>query len=502
VTVTLLDHSWPHVSPALRGNHIGGAWREAAGGARLHDENPGDTADSPGDFASSDAGDAHAAVAAALAAERGWRALGAVPRGEILARAAAAVRDRARELARAVTWENGKTAAEAEAEVARAADHLAFYAAEGRRLDGALAPADDPAVLALAERVPVGVSALITPFNFPLAIPAWKIGAALVSGCTAVWKPSPLTPLSAALLMRVLEEAGLPEGVLNLLQGDAVPAGALVGHAAVRAVSFTGSYEVGMRIRAATSDRLVRTQLELGGNNALVVLADADLEAAADAAVGGAFGQAGQRCSATSRLIVDTRVKRPFLELVEDRARALRVGYGIDPRTDMGPLIDARHVRLCEDAVGAAVSGSARLVCGGRRPAGDLPPGHYFTPTVLADVDPASAIAAEEVFGPVLSVIDCRGTDEAVRIVNRIRYGMSATVFTADTGRALGLRDELEAGMLHINRPGTGAFPHLPHVGAKDSQHGPAECGRAGLDFYTQWRTTCARLPRPDRPRP
>ncbi len=333
---------------------------------------------------------------------------------------------------------------------------------------------------------------LITPWNFPLAIPMWKVAPALLSGCTAVLKPSPLTPLTAALLVEVFQEAGVPAGVLNLVQGDVAAGEALVANPRVAGVSFTGSLGVGTAIHTGGAPRLLRTQLELGGKNAVVVCDDADLDRAVEAVVHGAFGQAGQRCSATSRAVVDVRVRDEFLERLVPRVADLRVGPGDDPASRIGPVVDT----VRRDAVLAAVAGALRdggkVVCGGgpeERPG--LPEGCYVQPTVVRDVPWDAELAQEEVFGPVLAVIDAEDFDDAMRIANCVRYGMSGTVFTASPSRAFEALERFEAGMLHVNRPGVGAYAHLPHTGAKASQYGPPECSPEVFDFYTQWHSAC-----------
>ncbi|MFF5784603.1 aldehyde dehydrogenase family protein [Streptomyces sp. NPDC012693] len=478
-------------SPHQLRNYVGGVWTAAESGITRENVNPADRSDVIGVFPESGGVDAEQAVAEAAGALAGWRGLGPIRRGEYLARAARILEERAEGFARTITREQGKLLTEARAEVRRAVTVLHFVAGEGRRLNGATTPAEDDRTMALTFRRPIGVVGLITPWNFPLAIPTWKVAPALLSGCTAVLKPSPLTPLTPALLVDVFHEAGLPHGVLNLVHGDAAAGEALVAHPRVAGVSFTGSSAVGAAVHHSGSRRLLRTQLELGGKNAVVVLDDADLDKAVPAVVTGAFGQAGQRCSATSRVIVDRRVRDGFLGRLMPRVSALRVGPGADPRSQLGPVVDGDHLRSCLEAVARARGAGAELLCGGGRPAGDLPDGFYMAPTVLSGVAPDAEVAQEEVFGPLLTVIEADGFDDAVRIANGVRYGMSAAVFTTSQSRAFEAVERLEAGMLHVNRPGVGAYAHLPHVGTKASQYGPAECGPQMWDFYTEWRTAC-----------
>lgn len=475
---------------AIHGNYVEGRWASPESGQSRTNTNPADATDVIGEFAESGGPDTEMAVTAAARAQEEWRALGAIARAQYLRRVEDALRDRREEFARTITWEQGKRLDEARSEVDRSLAILDFTAGEARRLNGVTTPAEDPRTLAFTFRRALGVTALITPWNFPLAIPVWKVAPALLAGCTAVLKPSPFTPLTAARLVDLFHEAALPAGVLNLVQGDRAAGEALVGHPAVAGVSFTGSLAVGTAIQCAGAGRLARTQLELGGKNAAIVLADADLELAVDAIVYGAFGQAGQRCSATSRAIVDTSIRDEFLSRLRDRVTRLRVGPGSDDATDVGPLITAQRREECLAAIDAARAAGARILCGGG-PTDVDPPGNYVEPTVLFDVPEDSAIAQEEVFGPVLSVVDGDGFDDALRIANGVRYGMSGTIFTTDTGLIFEALDRFEAGMLHVNRPGVGSYAHLPHGGTKMSQHGAPECSPEVWDFYTEWRSAC-----------
>ncbi|MDN3260534.1 aldehyde dehydrogenase family protein [Streptomyces sp. CSDS2] len=472
-------------------NHIEDRWCDAESGRTRENRNPGDLADIVSRSADSTAADALAAVTAAQAALPAWRALGPVRRGEIVMRTARLVAERRQEFAETITREHGKLLREALGEVDRTVALLEYTAGEGRRLGGATLPADDPRTMALTRREPIGVVGLVTPWNFPLAIPAWKVAPALVAGCSVVFKPSPLTPLTAALLVECFVAAGAVSGVLNLVHGGAEVGEALVKIPAVAGISFTGSVEVGRAIHTAGAPRFLRTQLEMGGKNAALVLADADLDAAADAIVAGAFGQAGQRCSATSRVVVDRAVHGELVRRLAERAAALRVGDGMEADSQLGPVVSAERLRACLDGVRQAVAEGAVAVTGGERVNEGVPDGYFMAPTVLDGVRPDSYIAQEEIFGPVLSVIECDGLDDGLRIVNSVRYGMAAAVFTRDPAFAFTALDRIDAGMLHVNRPGVGAYPHMPHIGAKESQYGPAECSPQVWDFYTEWRTAC-----------
>ncbi|MGW3509152.1 aldehyde dehydrogenase family protein [Streptomyces sp. NPDC000994] len=479
-------------SQHLRRNFIDGQWDPAESGLTRENTNPADVSDRIGEFAESGGVDVDRAVDAATAALPGWRGLGSVRRAEFLARAGTLLTERAEEFAAVITREQGKLLAEARGEVARARAVLDFTAGQARLLGGVTAPAEDERTFAYTFRRPIGVVGLVSPWNFPLAIPMWKVAPALLSGCTAVLKPSPLTPLAAALLVEVFQQAGVPDGVLNLVQGDVAAGEALVANPAVAGISFTGSLAVGTAIQTAGADRLLRTQLELGGKNAVVVCDDADLDRAVDAVVHGAFGQAGQRCSATSRAVVDVRVREEFLERLVPRVARLRVGPGDDPASQVCPVVNTVRRDAALSAIAGAQRDGGKVLCGGGpEERADLPQGCYVQPTVIRDVPWNSELAQEEVFGPVLAVVDADGFDDAIRIANSVKYGMSATVFTASQSRAFEAVERFEAGMLHVNRPGVGAYAHLPHTGAKASQYGPPECSPQVWDFYTAWHSAC-----------
>ncbi|MFI6539461.1 aldehyde dehydrogenase family protein [Nonomuraea sp. NPDC050547] len=463
-------------------NHIGGEWRAPESGQTRPNINPGDVSDHIGDFAESGGADVELAVEAAAAAMPAWKALGPIKRAEYLRAAERLIEERAEDFAQAITREQGKLLKEARGEVKRALAILDFTAGEGRRLKGETLPAEEPRTFAYTFRAPIGVVGLVTPWNFPLAIPMWKVAPALLAGCGAVLKPSPFTPLTAALLVEAFVDAGVPAGVLNLVQGDIAAGEALVSHPRVAGISFTGSLPVGLAIHTAGAPRLLRTQLELGGKNAVLVLADADLDKAVKATAFGAFGQSGQRCSATSRVIVDKAVKERFLDRLVAEVAQIKVG------ADIGPVINEARMQACLDAIRTAQETGAKVVAGGGRAPGD---GFYVEPTVLRDVPWDSEIAQEEIFGPVLSVVDCDGFDDAMRISNSVKYGMSGTIFTQDPALIFEALERFEAGMLHVNRPGVGAYAHLPHMGAKLSQFGPPECSPQVWDFYTEWRSAC-----------
>jgi len=472
-------------------NYIGGEWVEAESRQTRTNVNPGDLTDVVGEFAESGAADVDAAVVAAKEALPAWRDLGPIKRAEYLRSAERILENRAEELAEVISREQGKLLKESRGEVKRALAILDFTAGEARRLNGVTTPAEEPRTWSMTFRVPLGVVGLITPWNFPLAIPMWKVAPALLAGCTSVFKPSPFTPLSGALLQDVFNEAGVPAGVLNLVQGDRAAGEALVSDPAVAGISFTGSLAIGTAIHTAAAPRLTRMQLELGGKNAVLVLDDADLDKATDAIVFGAFGQAGQRCSATSRVIVDRAVKDDLLNRLVARVKAMRVGIATDDSADICPVVNEDRLNACLAGIESAQLAGAKVAVGGERATDGLPDGFYVQPTILRDVPWDSEIAQEEIFGPVLSVIDCHGFEEAMRISNSVKYGMSGTIFTQNPSRAFEALNQFEAGMLHVNRPGVGAYAHLPHMGAKASQFGAPECSPQVWDFYTDWRSAC-----------
>lgn len=426
------------------------------------------------------------AVAAAADSFAGWVSLGPVRRGEIIYRLSALLDEQRSQLAAMIAAEHGKPMKDALGEVDRTVALVRFAASFGRRLGGRTLPSDTPNTHSSTTVRPVGPVALITPWNFPLAIPAWKLAPALVAGCTVVLKPSPLAPRTAQRLVELAEQAGVPIGVISVLQGDGATGELLVSHQDIAGVSFTGSVEVGRRIQSVAARSMTRTQLEMGGKNAVIVMDDADVERAAAAVVSGAFGQSGQRCSATSRVIVHRAVHEQLVASITARADALRLGPPDDPSSDLGPLISEDAMSRCLEAISRSVADGGRVLCGAERVQS---PGYYVRPTVIDGLMPDAHLAQTEVFGPVLVVLTADSLDEAIAINNAVHYGMSATIFTRDLRAAAKFVEEAEAGMLHVNRPGTGAFAHMAHVGTKASQFGPAECSEQTFEFFLETRT-------------
>jgi len=468
------------------GHHIAGRW-ETTGSREIRRANPAATAETVSVAPEGTADDARRAVDGAVAAAESWRRVIAPERGKIVLRAARILEDRLEEVAALLTREQGKLLVEARAEVRRAIDIMEYSAGLGRRLGGQTLPAEVPGVFCFTQRQPAGPMALLTPWNFPVAIPCWKIAPALVCGDTVVLKPSPLTPALSVRVVEIFLEAGLPPGVLGLVHGGAEVGTALVDDRRIAGISFTGSTKVGMAIHAAASRRMARTQLEMGGKNPQVVLADADLGPAVEACISAAFGSTGQRCTATSRAIVEKSVAHEFTDRLAERAAALRVGRGDEPDVDMGPVVDENRLAEVDAFVERAREGGASIVVGGGRPK-SLDGGHFYEAT-LVKARPEHEIAREEVFGPVLSVIEAEDFDRALAIANSVDYGLCASVFTRDVGRALRFVDRIEAGMIHVNRPGLGGFAHFPFGGLKHSSFGAREVGEDTLAFFTDLKS-------------
>ncbi len=459
---------------------IAGRWVESVSSATFDSINPADTGDVVGRFQAGTAVDVAMAVMAAVDASPAWKATPAPKRGELLYRFAALMADHKERLARAMTREMGKVLAEARGDVQEGIDIAFLMAGEGRRMFGDTVPSELSDKWAMSIRQPIGVAGIVTPWNFPIAIPCWKMMPALVAGNTVVFKPSSDAPHCATLLVELMEQAGFPAGVVNLVTGSGSDVGdAIVENPDVAVISFTGSSATGRSIAERAGRRLKRLSLELGGKNAVVVMRDADLDLAVDGILWSAFGTTGQRCTACSRVVVDRPVAD---ELVR------RLGSGLDEAVEMGPLVNAAAVTKVERYV-AIGRGEGELVTGGERATGgDMDRGHFFQPTIFAGVAPMARIAQEEIFGPVLSMIPVDGWPEAVSVVNGVRYGLSASVFTQDVNQAFRAMRDLEAGIVYVNAGTTGAETHLPFGGWKDTGNGHREAGHVALDTFTEWK--------------
>ena len=469
---------------------IAGEWVDAVGGETFESRNPADTRDLIGRFQSGTAADVARAIRAAETAGLRWRRTPAPKRGEILYRFGALMAEQKERLARAMTREMGKVLTEARGDVQEGIDIAFLMAGEGRRLFGDTTPSELPDKWAMSIREPIGVAGIITPWNFPMAIPCWKMMPALVSGNTVVFKPSSDTPHCATLLVELMAEAGFPAGTVNLVTGPGAEVGdAIVASPDVPVISFTGNTETGRRLATQAATRLKRVSLELGGKNGIVVLGDADLDLATDGIVWSAFGTTGQRCTAASRVIVERSVVDQLLERVERRAKALKLGSGLEATTDVGPLVNAGALKKVTGYMEVGRR-DGELVTGGRRGTGaGLEHGHFFEPTIFAGVAPMARIAQEEIFGPVLSVIPVDDYPAAVTALNQIRYGLSSAIFTRDANAAFRAMRDFETGIVYINAGTIGAETHLPFGGTKETGNGHREAGHAALDTYTEWKS-------------
>lgn len=472
-------------------NYIDGLWVDSASGLLFKDVNPADRRDVLGRFQRSNKKDIDHAVRVARRALPGWSALPAPKRGEILFRSALLLEQKKDFLARSMTREMGKTLKESRADVQEAIDTAYFFAGEGRRLYGQTTPSELKDKFCFTLRRPVGVCGLITPWNFPLAIPSWKVYPALICGNTVVLKPAEETPLMALLFAQILEEAGLPAGVLNVVTGLGTEAGAsLAEHPGIDLISFTGSSAVGAQIAKTCGADLRRCSLELGGKNALVVMDDADLDLALKGALWGAFATSGQRCTATSRIFVHERVYSKFKKRFISAVSKLKVGLGDAVGTDVGPLISTAQLKKIDRFVQAAKKEGARLLCGGREDrTQETRYGNFYRPTVLSNVEPSDRIMRDEVFGPVTCLMKVRGLNEAIRLVNDSSYGLSCGIYTKDMSSALRYFHETQTGITYINCPTVGAEAHLPFGGVKKTGNGHREAGVTALEIFSEWKT-------------
>ena len=468
-------------------NFIRGEWITSLSTRTIYNINPADTDDVIGIVRQATRDEARAAVEAAAGAFPGWRSTPAPARGKIVARAARLMEDHKEELSQLLTREEGKTLAESRGELQRSINVAEFCAGESRRLNGETIQSELPLNFAYTIKQPLGVVACVTPWNFPVAIPVWKIAPALVAGNTVIFKPASLTPGTAVRIVEIFEEAGIPAGVLNLVLGSGSDAGdEIIGHPAVKAVSFTGSNSVGIRLYEQVSRRGAKVQCEMGGKNPVVVMEDADLDLAVESTAQGAFGSSGQRCTATSRAVVVNDIADEFVARMAARAGSMRLGNGADPSTEMGPSVDENQFKTVLQYIDIGREDGATLVCGGKQATGgSLDKGYFVQPTVFDSVTPDMRIAREEIFGPVLSVLRVKNFDEAMQVANDCEYGLSSSIFSNDASRIFRFVEEIETGMTHINSPTTGGEAHIPFGGIKGTGIGDREQGSTALDFYT-----------------
>jgi alpha-ketoglutaric semialdehyde dehydrogenase len=478
-------------APKMFKNFINGEWIEARSGKVLEDRSPANTDELVGVFPASGPEDVNLAVEAAKAAYNNWRLTPAPKRAEILFHAAEILVARKEDYARDMTREMGKVLAETRGDVQEAIDMTYLMAGEGRRQFGHTTPSELPNKFAMAVRAPIGVAGMITPWNFPMAIPSWKAMPALICGNTIVLKPAEDTPLSTYNLTQVLAEAGLPPGVLNVVFGYGPDAGGpILDHPDVGLVSFTGSTEVGRIVSKACAPTFKKCHLEMGGKNIIIVMDDANLDLAIEGAVWGGFGTTGQRCTAASRVAVQKGVYREFVEKFVARVKALKVGDGLDPVTHMGPCINEQQLQTVMKYVGIGSNEGAKLSAGGHRlETGAHARGWFHEPTVFADCDSKMRICQEEIFGPVVSVIPFDSFDDAISIANDVKYGLSAAIYTRNVNQAFRAQRDLETGIVYVNAPTIGAETHLPFGGTKNTGNGHREAGLAALDFYSEWKT-------------
>lgn len=472
------------------GNFIDGCWTEGAGRKTFVSINPADTRDVIGEFIASGVEDARQAIDAAHASLRGWKSLSGWARGECLRRAADILEGRLEEVTRAMVRENGKTVAEARGETARGVALLRFYAAEGVRSVGEVIPSVNPRTFIYTTRVPLGVVSIITPWNFPIAIPIWKIAPALVYGNTVVFKPASATPHCGIMITRIFEQAGVPHGVVNLVTGGGASVGEeMVRNEKVHGVSFTGSNIIGRRIASLAAERGVKFQLEMGGKNPVIVLPDCDLEQATTLTLRGAFAYAGQKCTATSRAIIHENIYDAFAERLVEKATALKIGPGSDESVLLPPVVSEDQHTSILAAIERGKS-EARLLCGGGVPAGETyKQGYYVEPTVFGDVPADSFLAQEEIFGPVLALMKARDLDEAIHLANKVYYGLSASIFTRDFNAIQEYCGRIEAGVVKVNTETAGIEPQVPFGGMKASSSHSREQGRAAIEFFTNIKT-------------
>ncbi len=473
-------------------NFIGGEWVKSSSGETFDNVNPADTTDIVGRFPKSVPEDVDRAVAAAADAATRWRRTPAPKRAELLFNLAEILRDNKDRYTREMTREMGKVLKEAGGDVQEAIDCTYYTAGEGRRLHGFTTPAEMPNKFAMCVRQPVGLCGLITPFNFPMAIPSWKLIPALVCGNTVVIKSGEDVPLSTINLVKAAEKAGIPAGVVNVINGHGADVGAaLVEHEDVRLISFTGSTATGAKIaeQCARDNKIV--SLEMGGKNAIIIMDDADLDNAVEGSLWGAFGTSGQRCTASSRLIVHKKVYKKFVQKLVEKVKALRVGNGLDEKTEVGPVINQRAMeKILRYIEIGQKEDKATLACGGNAlTKGEYKNGYFIEPTVFSDVKPGMRVEQEEIFGPVTSVVPFSTLDEAIEIVNGVKYGLSSAIYTQDVNKAFYAMQELYTGICYVNSATIGAEVHLPFGGTKGTGNGHREAGTQVLDIFSEWKS-------------
>jgi alpha-ketoglutaric semialdehyde dehydrogenase len=473
------------------GNFIAGEWADAASGERFESRNPANRDEVVGTFARSREDDIDRAVTAAAEAYPAWMATPAPERADYLLRVALLLEERKEDLSHVMTREMGKTLPEARADIQEGIDFAHYMSGEGRRLFGETMPSELRNKFYMTVRHPIGVVGLITPWNFPIAIPLWKIAPALVSGCTIVFKPAEDTPLCAALLVDMFNEVGLPPGVLNLVTGFGEEAGApLVDHSSVRAISFTGSLDIGRMINEKCGRTMKRCSLELGSKNAQIIMPDAELELAVEGAAWGAFATSGQRCTATSRLIVHDDIRADFTDGLLERVGGMKVGNGLEPDVELAPVINEQQKDRVLEYINIGQGEGAKLLVGGEELSGDeYGNGYFIAPTVFDEMAPTMRIAREEIFGPVTGIIRTDSIDEALAIANSVDYGLSCSIYTHNITNVFKAVQQLEFGLVYVNAPTIGAEIQVPFGGMKNTGNGHREAGPQAFDEFTEWKS-------------
>jgi alpha-ketoglutaric semialdehyde dehydrogenase len=473
------------------GNFIDGQWVDSISGETFESRNPADRTEVLGTFARGAAADVDRAVQAAVGAYPEWMQTPAPTRADYVLRVALLLEQRKEELSEVMTREMGKTLKESRADVQEGIDFAHYMAGEGRRAMGESIPAELPNKIYMTVRHPLGVVGLITPWNFPIAIPLWKIAPAIVSGCTSVFKPAEDTPLCASLLVDMFREVGLPPGVLNLVNGFGEDAGApLVDHPDVAAISFTGSLDVGRAINERCARSMKRCSLELGSKNALIVMPDAELDLAVEASAWGAFATSGQRCTATSRLIIHDDVRSEFTERLLDRVDGMKVGNGLDPNVELAPVINEQQKNRVLEYISVGQQEGAKVLTGGEElTGGDYANGYFLAPTVFDDMTPEMRIAKEEIFGPVTGIMKVDSVEEAIAVANGTKYGLSCAIYTHNITNVFKAVQQLEFGVVYVNAPTIGAEIQVPFGGMKNTGNGHREAGPQAMDEFTEWKT-------------
>tara|TARA_B100000315_G_scaffold169331_1_gene157900 strand:- start:1632 stop:3116 length:1485 start_codon:yes stop_codon:yes gene_type:complete len=471
-------------------NYINGNWIDASSGKTFKNINPANTNDVIGIFPDSGKADVDNAVKAAVSAYDKWRLTPAPKRGEIISRAGELLVEHKGEIAKLMTREMGKILKETKGDVQEGIDTAIYTAGEGRRLFGETTPSELPNKFCMSVRAPVGVCGIITPWNFPIAIPTWKIFPALLCGNTVVFKPAHDTPASAVKFAEILEQAGVPHGVVNLVHGSGKNVGnPIVQHPDIDLISFTGSSVVGKEIASLGGADLKRVSLELGGKNAQIVMDDADLDLAVEGALWGAFGTTGQRCTATSRLILHKKITEKFMDKLISRAKNIKIGNGLNSDTEMGPLINESQRERVHNYIDIGKEEGAEVILGGSfYEEGNCKKGFFYNPTIFTKVKPDMRIAQEEIFGPVVVIIEVTSFEESIKVLNNTRYGLSSSIYTNDVNQAFKAIRDIEAGITYINGPTIGAEVHLPFGGMKDTGNGHREAGKTVLDIFSEWK--------------